>query len=146
MRPAIRVLDDDLVARIVEEAKRVLSETGVEVRGEALRTLLLDAGLRLDAKGERILFPPDVVDEALAAAPSSFTLCDRDGEPHADIGCDRVHFVPGSSGLRVTDHRTGETRLAMTEDFVEYVRLVDGLENIAYLATAFSTSDVPPEI
>jgi trimethylamine--corrinoid protein Co-methyltransferase len=48
--------------------------------------------------------------------------------------------VPGSSGLRVLDHRTGEVRLADTTDFVEYVRLADGLPNIAYLATAFSTN------
>jgi trimethylamine--corrinoid protein Co-methyltransferase len=146
VRPVLRVLDDDLVARIVDEAKRVLFETGVEVRGPALRERLLDEGLPLDAKGERVLFPPEVVDQALSRAPSAFTLYDREGEPHADIGGDRVHFVPGSSGLRVTDHRTGETRLALTADFVEYVRLTDGLESIAYLATAFSTSDVPPEI
>ena len=49
------------------------------------------------------------------------------GPPHADIGGDRVHFVPGSSGLKVLDHRTGETRLANSTDFVEYVRLADGL-------------------
>jgi trimethylamine---corrinoid protein Co-methyltransferase len=49
--------------------------------------------------------------------------------------------VPASSGLKVLDHRTGETRLANTADFVEYVRLADGLKNIAYLATAFSTND-----
>ena len=66
---------------------------------------------------------------------------DRAGEPHADIGGDRVHFVPGSSGLKVLDHRTGETRLANSTDFVEYVRLADGLANIPYLATAFSTND-----
>jgi len=146
VRPSIRVLDDDLTTQIVDEAKRILFETGVEVRGQVLRERLLDEGLPLDSRGERVLFPPDVVDTALAQAPSSFTLYDRDGEPHADLGGDRVHFVPGSSGLRVDDHRTGETRLATTTDFVEYVRLADGLENIAYLATAFSTSDVPPEI
>jgi trimethylamine--corrinoid protein Co-methyltransferase len=146
VRPSIRALDDDLIVRIVEEAKRILSETGVEVRGPVLRERLLDAGLPLDPTGERLLFPHEVVDRAIEQAPSSFTLYDRDGEPHADLGGDRVHFVPGSSGLRVTDHRTGETRLATTTDFVEYVRLTDGLEHIAYLATAFSTSDVPPEI
>ena len=53
-----------------------------------------------------------------------------------------MHFVPGSSGLKVLDHRTGETRLANSADFVEYVRLADGLEHIAYLATAFSTDDI----
>jgi trimethylamine--corrinoid protein Co-methyltransferase len=81
------------------------------------------------------------VERAIATAPSSFVLHDRDGNPHADLGGDRVHFVPGSSGLKVLDHRTGETRLANTTDFVEYVRLADGLESIAYLATAFSTND-----
>jgi trimethylamine--corrinoid protein Co-methyltransferase len=41
----------------------------------------------------------------------------------------------------VLDHRTGEARLANTTDFVEYVRLADGLEHLGYLATAFSTNE-----
>ncbi len=48
---------------------------------------------------------------------------------------------PASSGLNILDFRTGETRLADTADFVEYVRVADGLEHIDYLATAFSTND-----
>lgn len=142
MRPLLRVLDDELIARIVDEAKRILAETGVEVRGPRMRERLLDAGFPVAPDGERMLFPPDAVDRALRTAPASFQLYDRAGRPHADIGGDRVHFVPGSSGLRVIDHRTGETRLATSTDFVEYVRLTDGLDNIAYLATAFSTDDV----
>lgn len=141
MRPTIQVADDRLIGRILDEAKRILSEIGVEVRGAQLRRRLLDAGLRMDPGSERILFPPDVVDQAIASAPSSFTLYDRAGNPHAELGGDNVHFVPGSSGLKVLDYRTGETRLANTRDFVEYVRLADGLLHIAYLATAFSTND-----
>ncbi len=106
-----------------------------------MRQRLLEHGLKTDASGKRVLFPRDVVDAAIESAPKSFTLHDRDGKPHADIGGNNVHFVPGSSGLRVLDHRTGETRLANTTDFVEYVRLADGLQHIAYLATAFSTND-----
>ena len=49
--------------------------------------------------------------------------------------------MPGSSGLKVLDHRTGEARLANTTDFTEYVRIADGLEHIPYVATAFSTND-----
>ena len=72
-------------------------------------------------------------------------LEDRSGDKpvrmiHAELGGDAVHFVPGSSGLKVLDHRSGETRLATSADYVEYVRLADGLEHIAYLATAFSTA------
>ena len=77
---------------------------------------------------------------AIASAPKSFTLHDRDGNPYTEIGGNNVHYVPGSSGLKIQDHRTGETRLSNSTDFIEYARLCDGLNNIAYLATAFSTN------
>jgi trimethylamine--corrinoid protein Co-methyltransferase len=87
------------------------------------------------------------VERAIETAPESFTLYDRDGEPHAELGGDHVNFVPGSSGLTILDHRTGQARLSDSKDFVEYVRLTDGLENIAYLATAFSTNkDIEPQV
>ncbi|MCA9929807.1 MAG: trimethylamine methyltransferase family protein, partial [Anaerolineales bacterium] len=147
MRPHLTVLEDNLIEKILAEAKRILSEIGVEVRGPALRQRLLDHGLKQDGGNGRILFPPDIIDHAIAATPPSFTLYDRDGNPHARLGGDTVHFVPGSSGLKMLDHHTGQTRLANTADFVEYIRLADGLEHIAYLATAFSTNDdVEPQI
>ena len=147
MRPTLHVLSDDLIGRIVDEAMRVLATTGMEIRGAEMRRRLLAAGLPLDATGERVLFPRDVVERAIESAPSAFWLYDRDGNPHADLGGDRVHFVPGSSGLKWLDHRTGEVRLANSTDFVEYVRLADGLPHIAYLATAFSTNqDIEPQV
>lgn len=146
MRPSLHLLQDDLIHKILSEAKRILAEIGVEVRGTRLRQRLLDHGLKTDAQGKRILFPPDVVDEAIAATPRSFTLYDRRGRPHAELGGDAVHFVPGSSALKVLDQRTGKTHLANTRDFTEYVRLADGLPHLSYLATAFSTDDVEPGI
>jgi trimethylamine---corrinoid protein Co-methyltransferase len=140
MRPRLRILDDELLGRIVDEAKRVLAEVGMEIRGPEMKRRLLEHGLPLDHSGTRVLFPREVVEAAIASAPSSFTLFDRDGNPHAELGGDNVHFVPGSSGLKVQDHRTGETRLADSTDFTEYVRLGHGLEHIPYLATAFSTN------
>ncbi len=140
MRPRLQVLDDALIERILADARRILAEVGMEVRGPELRRRLLDAGLPVAADG-RVLFPAEVIDQALAAAPRSFTLFDRDGHPHAELGGDAVHFTPASSGLKILDHRSGETRLATTADFAEYVRLADGLPHIAYLATAFSTGD-----
>jgi trimethylamine--corrinoid protein Co-methyltransferase len=146
MRPHLRVLSDDLIGQILDEAKRVLAETGFEIRGPEMRRRLAAAGLPTTKDG-RILFPRDIVEQAVASAPSSFVLHDRDGSPRADIGGDRVHFVPGSSGLKWMDHRTGEVRLADSADFAQYVRLGDGLDNLAYLATAFSTNDdIEPQV
>ena len=139
MRPTLNVLSDELIAEILTEAKRIMAETGIEVRGGNMRQRLLDHGLKTDDKG-RVLFPPDVVDAAIESTPKSFTLFDRDGSPYTEIGGYNVHYVPGSSGLKIQDHRTGETRLSNSTDFIEYARLCDGLEHIAYLATAFSTN------
>jgi trimethylamine--corrinoid protein Co-methyltransferase len=140
MRPTINVLSDDLIGRILAEAKRIMAEVGAEIRGPKMRQRLLDHGLKTADGANRVLFPTEVVDRAIGTAPKSFTLYDRDGRPHAEIGGYNVHFVPGSSGLKIMDHRTGETRLADSTDFVEYARLCDGLQHIAYLATAFSTN------
>ena len=139
MRPTLNVLSDELIAKVLTEAKRIMAETGIEVRGESMRKRLLDSGLKTDDNG-RVLFSPDVVDAAIASTPKSFTLYDRDGNPYTEIGGNNVHYVPGSSGLKIQDHRTGETRLSNSVDFIEYARLCDGLEHIAYLATAFSTN------
>ena len=140
MRPSLNILDDVLIERILIDAKQILSEIGLEIGGSGLRERLLANGLTMGEDG-RVLFPPHIVDQAIAAAPSAFALYDREGKPHAELGGNNVHFVPGSSGLNVLDHRTGKTRTANTADFCDYVRLADGLPNIAYLATAFSTND-----
>jgi trimethylamine--corrinoid protein Co-methyltransferase len=147
MRPTLNVLSDDQIDKILTEAMRLMEEVGMEIRGTALKERLQDHGLKTDESGKRILFPRDVVEKAIADAPSSFMLFDRDGAAHADIGGNNVHFVPGSSGLKILDHRSGETRLANSTDFIEYARLCDGLDHIAYLATAFSTNrDIEPQV
>ena len=147
MRPSLNIISDQLITKIVAEAKRILAETGMDIRGPGLRRRLLDCGLKTDPSGTRILFPADVVERAIATTPASFTLYDRDGHPHAELVGDNVNFVAGSSGLKILDHRTGQIRLANSTDFIEYARLADGLEHVRNLATAFSTNDdIEPQV
>ena len=122
------MLAPELIDRIVDEAMRVLAEVGMEIRGPEMRRRLIDAGLPHDATDGRVLFPRDVVEAAIASAPASF-IAVRPGRQAAR----RPRRRPGPfrararAGLKVLDHRTGETRLANSTDFVEYVRLADGL-------------------
>ena len=116
MRPSLQVLSPALCDRIIDEARHILGTTGMEIRGAHLHERLLAAGLRLNRDGTRLLFPQDKIDEALATTPASFTLHDRAGRPAADIGADRVHFAPASSGLRILDHRTGQTRDPLSDN------------------------------
>ena len=146
MKPSLDVISDTTIEQILFEAKRVLNEVGVEVRGRILNGILQDSGLKIQKESARILFPTDVVDRALAEVPRFFTLFNRHGDAYAEIGGDNIHFTPGSSGLYVLDFRTGETRHATTKDFVEYVHIADGLRNISFISTAFSTDDVSVEV
>jgi trimethylamine--corrinoid protein Co-methyltransferase len=60
------------------------------------------------------------------------------------MGGGETHFAPGSSGLNILDHRSGEHRTAASADFVEYIRLGHQLKHLSLLSTAFSTDDVEP--
>ena len=141
MRPLLQTLNEEMISRILGEAKRLMAEVGIEIRGTQLRQRLLDHGLRADPVSQRMLFPEHVVDKAIADAPKSFSLFNRDGDFYTEIGGNNVHYVPGSSGLKILDHRSGQVRLANSDDFLDYARLCDGLEHISYLATAFSTNE-----
>jgi len=146
MRPNLRVLEPSLPPRIVDEALTVLERTGVLIEDEHALARLATVGLAPDAASGRVLFPRAVVEQALASVPSSIVLHDRDGEPYATLEGDRVHFVPASSALRVLDRKTQQQREPTSADFVEYVKLADGLRNIDYLSTAFIPKDIPQDI
>jgi len=146
MRPTVRVLEPQLPARIVDEALTVLERTGVLIEDEHALKRLATVGLAPDGASGRVLFPRKVVEKAIASTPSAVKLHDRDGEPYATLEGDRVHFVPASSALRVLDRKTQQQREPTTADFVEYVKLADGLKNIDYLSTAFIPKDIPQDI
>ena len=48
MRPSLNILGDELTGRIVDEAKRVLAEVGMEIRGPEMRRRLVENGLPTD--------------------------------------------------------------------------------------------------
>ena len=142
----MRILEDELVDRIIDEAKTVLERTGTLIEDPDSFQLARSAGLPGDDSTKRITYPREIVDQAIASAPSSITLFDRDGEPHARLEGDEVHFVPASSALQVLDHRTQQVRAPKTADLIEYLKVGDGLQHVSYLSTAITTDDVPQDI
>ena len=137
MRPRLQVLEPSIVERVVDEALATLERQGTLIEDPDARARLAKLGLEADPETHRVRYPRATVEKALATAPSSLTLHDRDGNPAATLEGDNVHFVPASSALRVLDRRTEEPREPKTADFIEYVKLANGLKNISYLSTAF---------
>lgn len=146
MRPTLSVLEPSIVESILEEAFIVLEKSGVLIEDAHALARLKKVGLTADPSNNRVMFPRALVEKALADAPSSLTLHDRDGNPTRILEGNRVHFVPASSALRILDRKTQQVRNPRTPDFVEYVKLADGLKNIDYLSTAFIPKDIPQDM
>ncbi len=139
------MLDDDLVERILEDAIALLGRTGIRIEEPSSFARLKASGFE-PREGDWLTIPRKLIEQAIASAPSSFTLYDREGEPSATLEGDEVHFVPASSALRVLDHRSQQVRIPTTADFVEYVKIADALPHLSYLSTAFVPDDIPQEM
>ncbi|MDP6373650.1 MAG: trimethylamine methyltransferase family protein [Vicinamibacterales bacterium] len=142
----MQLLEPALVDRIVHESMAVLENTGVLIEDAETFSKVRALGLPGDESSMRIRFPRATLEQALRDAPKAITLHDREGTPHSHLADDRTHFVPASSALRILDRKTDQVRDPLTADFVEYVKVCDGLDHIAYLSTAFIPTDVPKDI
>jgi len=143
MRPTLRLLDDALIVRILDEARDLLANLGVEIHNPGVLDLLGEHGARIDRSTARAYLGAAEIDGALAAAPRHFRLYDTLGEPTHDFRGGNVYFTPGSAAIHVLDGETGAIRAPDTADYVRYAQVVSGLPHIAAQSTAFIPADVP---
>ena len=146
MRPILQLLDDEIVQQIIDEAFKLIIDPGVRVHNDEALGLLADAGVEVDLASRIARIPESIVREALETAPSEFHLYNMDGEPVIQYGGDRIHFDPGSAAITVLDRKTLEQRDPKTEDFVDFVKLVEMLPQLDAQSTAMICKDVPEEI
>ena len=119
--PVYDLLDETALARIEDQADWILSNIGVEFRGD--RTALdhfAQAGARID--GERVRFEPGHVRALCATAPSAFQLHARDPAKTVTLGGNNVVLMPGYGSPFVSDLAKGR-RYATLEDCRNFVKL-----------------------
>jgi trimethylamine--corrinoid protein Co-methyltransferase len=66
-----------------------------------------------------------------------------DGEPAVHYGGDNVHFDPGSAAIEIADYGANQSRVPVTADCENFVRLAEMLPQIDALATSIVCGDVP---
>ncbi len=142
--PQFRVLSDPQILRVYHAALECLQRTGLHVYNPEARSLLEQAGARVDGVGVRI--PPHIVQAAIASTPATFTLWSRDGTPHIQVAPGRVAFGPGPTCTYFVDPRTGERRQARRGDPAATALVCDALENIDYVMSLGLLGDVTPHL
>ncbi len=146
MRPTIRLLQDELIERIIAEARELLCKLGVDIHNQSVLSLLADHGADVNADTWNARLTGDIIDRALASVPHSFKLYDVLGNETHDFQGESVYFTPGSTALNILDGQTGELRKPTTADYTRYVKLTSGLQHIASQSTAMIPADVDASI
>ncbi|MFH1417872.1 MAG: trimethylamine methyltransferase family protein [Planctomycetota bacterium] len=146
MRPVVKFLSDELLERIISEARDILSTLGLEIHNAGILAMLADHGARVDAAKKRAFIPGSLIDRALKAAPTGFKLFDVLGSETHDLSGHNVHFTPGSAAINVLDYDSNQIRTPTTGDYVDYVKVAGGLKYIASQSTAFIPGDVHEKI
>ncbi len=146
LHPTIRMLSDEQIEAIHHTSLDILSRTGIVMKNEAGRELLLEAGAW--ESGGRIKIPPHLVMDGLASAPPRIPMFNRLGEltMPLEAGAGRsppVFFGPGSDCPFTIDVEAGERRKATSEDVRRIAQLCDGLAQIDFIMSMGTPSDVP---
>jgi trimethylamine:corrinoid methyltransferase-like protein len=141
--PFVEFLFEEDIARILGEAKLLLSTIGVFVENADALKLLEEAGARFDRGLKRVYFPEELVEGCLASCPRKISLFDRDGSPAAELTENNTYYVPGSAALKIYDPAMRAGRAPVMDDLSRLGRLTDYLTNIKFQSTAIVPGDVP---
>ena len=143
LKPRLQMVSDEQVREIHYSTLQILSQTGMEMQDPRGRELLLEAGA-WDSNG-RIKIPENLVTDSIDKAPSRIPMYDRLGNLTMPLELGKVFFGMGSDTTFTIDLETGKRRMAVADDVENFARLGDALENIDFIMSMGSPSDVPAE-
>ncbi|MDH4117603.1 MAG: trimethylamine methyltransferase family protein [Acidimicrobiia bacterium] len=123
----LSAVGDDELQTIHDASLRLLSETGMQVLDPAARRLLASAGCQVT--DERVHFDPELVMDAVAAAPDRFELRARNPAKNLRFGGDVVVFAAVGGPAFVHDLDRGR-RQGTYADQCDYLRLIGSLDII----------------
>ena len=139
--PTIRMLSNEQIQAIHNTSLDILSRTGIVMKNETARQLLLKVGA-WESDG-RIKLPEQLVMSAIAAAPSRIPMHNRLGELTMPLEAGQVFFGPGSDCIFTMDVETGKRRRATADDIRRIAHLCDGLEQMDFIMSMGNPSDAP---
>ena len=125
--PAYDVISEENLLKIEAAADRILAETGIEFRDDAI-ALQHWRRAGADVNGVLVKFPPGLLRDVLKTAPASFTQHARNPANSVLIGGKSVVFAPAYGSPFVMDIDRGR-RFGTMEDFRNFIKLAQSSPN-----------------
>ncbi len=138
-------LNSEKIERLHQASLQILERTGVYLYEPQAIELLKTKGLPIE-DGNRVRFPPKLVEWALSIAPKLVTLYDRHGKAAMPLEAHNMFYGTGSDCPNVIDLHSGVRRPGTLQDIVDATRVCDALPNIDFLMSFCIAHDLPQEI
>jgi len=134
-------MSQDQITLLHEASLEIMKRTGMRFFDQDALDLFSKAGADV-SDGTLVRIPSHLVERSLGTAPKNINIYDRRGSHCMSLGGHRSYFSVGSDCRHIYDPNTGEHRLALLDDVVQGVRLVDALPNMDFVMSMFQPSDV----
>jgi len=119
--PVYELLDEEGLQQLENHAEWILSEIGLEIRGDPIALdLFRKAGATVD--GERLHFDRGLVRTLCATAPSTYTMYARNPERNIEFGGNNLILAPAYGSPFVSD-LDGGRRYGTIADFQNFIKL-----------------------
>src|SRR3954468_15469429 len=99
----IQAVTADQLEAIHNASLRILEELGIEFLDDEARVILKQHGAEVQADGNRVRMPRELVLQHVAKAPREFTLHARNPEHNLTFGANHINFGSVASAPNVSD-------------------------------------------
>lgn len=139
----LTVLSNEEIEKIHTATLQILVETGVILTNTEARDTLTGVGARVE--GERLHFPPDMVEREMAKCPSEVKIRGREGDPVC-LGDGTLHWHNVGGARDVYEPKSGQLRQATLQDVRDSAKLLDALDSATTITPFFTPQDVPGDL
>lgn len=139
----LNVLTENDIEAIHESSLRILAETGIVLTHPQGREILAAAGATVES--DRVLLPPELVEEAIARCPNEVRLRGRGGMVKV-LGDGNLRWHNLGGARDVYEPVSGTRRKALLQDLRDSTRLLDALDQVDSITPFFTPQDVPGAI
>lgn len=134
-----RILSKEELQAIHDATMEVLETTGITVQHSEGLKVLAEAGAEVDWDLQHVRISEDLVQRCLATTPSELVFGARNPEKDLNVGHGLLPVTRNGGGSDLTlDLDTDELRPLLENDFIDYIRLLDALENIDLIAPIYA--------
>ena len=145
-RPSYRLLTEEQIQALHAATLELLETIGMRVSNDEAVEMCRAAGCMVkdgSAQDRMVLFPRNLVDNAIASAPKSISVYNRKGQEAMRLTGRNNYYGLGTDLIHTYDLNTGQMRSSVLQDVVNSTIIADALSEIDFIASFGLPHDVP---